>query len=146
MSWSGAASWLGDHPGLLVGATAVSVLVFVVSLVLVPWVVVRIPPDYFVQAHRPPGLWSERGVVLRWAIRVGKNVLGVLLMLAGAAMLVLPGQGLLTLFVGFLLLDFPGKYRLEKRLVARPVMRRLIDWLRRRSGRAPLQVEHAGRR
>jgi hypothetical protein len=62
-------------------------------------------------------------------------------MLAGVAMLVLPGQGLLTLLMGFLLVDFPGKYRLERWLFARPIVRRPINWLRHRAGRVPLQLQ-----
>ena len=53
-------------------------------------------------------------------------------------MLVLPGQGLLTLLVGFLLVDAPGKYRLERWLVSRKAVLRPINWLRRRKGRQPL--------
>jgi UPF0716 family protein affecting phage T7 exclusion len=77
---------------------------------------------------------------VRICILIGKNLLGGLLMIAGLAMLVLPGQGLLTLFVGFLLIDFPGKYRLEKWLIRRRYILRPINWLRARRHRAPLQV------
>ena len=136
--------WLEEHEGLLWGATVVSVLVFVVSVVVVPLLAARIPADYFAQARRPRGEWGERHEVLRWVVRVGKNVLGVLLIVAGAAMLVLPGQGIATMIVGFLLMDFPGKYGIEKRLVRRAWVRRPVDWLRRRRGAAALEVE-AGR-
>ena len=61
-------------------------------------------------------------------------------MLAGIAMLVLPGQGLLTLLVGFLLIDFPGKYRFEKWLVARRWVLQPINWLRLRRHQMPLRV------
>jgi UPF0716 family protein affecting phage T7 exclusion len=74
-------------------------------------------------------------------MHVGKNLLGVTLMIAGLAMLVIPGPGLLTVLIGFLLVDFPGKYKLERWLVARPAIRRPIDWLRKRAGRMPLQVK-----
>ena len=60
---------------------------------------------------------------------------------AGMAMLVLPGQGLLTLLMGFLLLDFPGKYRLEKWLFLRRRVREGVNWLRKRAGSEPLRVE-----
>jgi hypothetical protein len=89
---------------------------------------------------RPPSRWAHQPPVVRFAMVVGKNLLGALLMLAGIAMLVLPGQGLLTMFVGFLLIDFPGKYRFEKWLMARSYLIRPINWLRRRRNRPPLQV------
>jgi hypothetical protein len=70
---------------------------------------------------------------------VAKNLLGILLALAGLVMLVVPGQGLLTLVAGLMLVDFPGKYRLERWLATRPPVWRSINWLRRRAGREPLE-------
>ena len=70
---------------------------------------------------------------------VGKNLLGSVLMVAGVAMLVLPGQGVLTILVGFLLVDFPGKYPLERWLVSRRAIGAPLNWLRSRAGRAPLE-------
>jgi len=57
---------------------------------------------------------------------------------AGIIMLVLPGQGIFTILIGIMLLNFPGKYRLERWIVARRPVLRSINWLRRRAGRAPL--------
>lgn len=137
-------SWMNDHQAWLWAAGVASVVVFLVSLILVPIVVARIPADYFAHETRPPGLWADRHHLLRWTIRIGKNVLGALLILAGLAMLVLPGQGLLTMIVGFLMLDFPGKYRLEKRMVRIGWVGRAIGWLRRRRGVGALLVEGEG--
>jgi len=71
-------------------------------------------------------------------VHIGKNLLGVLLVIAGLAMLVMPGQGLLTIVAGVLLIDFPGKYCLERWLVTRKTVWRSINWLRKRAGRKPL--------
>jgi len=71
---------------------------------------------------------------------VVKNVVGWLLVGAGVAMLVLPGQGILTLLVGLTLVNFPGKRDLELWLVRRVPVRRALDWIRRRAGRPPLQL------
>ena len=51
----------------------------------------------------------------------------------------LPGQGLLTLLIGLMLTDFPGKYRLEKRLIAQPGVLKAVNWLRARAGHPPLE-------
>lgn len=117
-----------------------SIAIFIASLLIIPAVVVRIRPDYFTHEARPPSPWANEHPVVRLAILVGKNFLGGVLMLAGLAMLVLPGQGLLTLFVGFFLVDFPGKYTFEKWLIARRYVSRPINWLRNRRGRMPLRV------
>jgi len=130
---------LRDHP-LLVWLGSGSVVMFVGTLVLVPLLVVRIPERYFAHARRPRSRLADRHPVERVVLRVLKNILGVVFMAAGAAMLVLPGQGVLTLFVGFGLLDFPGKYRLERWLMATRLVGGAINWLRRRRGRPPLVV------
>jgi hypothetical protein len=80
-------------------------------------------------------------VVVRCALLMGKNLLGYLLIAAGIAMLVLPGQGVLTILLGFILVDLPGKYRFERWLVTRPLVLRSINRLRRRAGRDPLIFE-----
>lgn len=76
-----------------------------------------------------------------------KNLLGYALVMAGIAMLVLPGQGMLTILVGILFLDFPGKYWFERWVVARSPVLQSINWLRRRAGHPPLllQKDEAGK-
>jgi hypothetical protein len=51
---------------------------------------------------------------------------------------VLPGQGLLTIVVGLLLIDFPGKYSLERRLAGQSHVFRMLNWIRRKHQCAPL--------
>ena len=75
------------------------------------------------------------------SVRLAKNGLGVVLLAAGIAMLVLPGQGLLTLVVALILLDFPGKRRLQRRIVYAPRVLAALNALRRRAGREPLEPE-----
>jgi len=70
---------------------------------------------------------------------LGHGIPGVLVLL-GVIMLVTPGQGLLTLLIGLLLLNFPGKYRLERWLVLRPGVLRGLNWLRRRHGEPPFEA------
>jgi len=116
----------------------ISLLSFIASLVLIPYLVVRIPVDYFAETERQPAAWTQKHIVFRWLVLIVKNLFGVVFILLGLAMLVLPGQGLLTIFIGILLLNFPGKYRFERRLIQRPAINRGIDWLRKRAGQKPL--------
>jgi len=60
--------------------------------------------------------------------------------LAGIAMLVLPGQGLLSILIGVTLLNFPGKYALERRIVGRPAVSRTLNRIRARARRPPLEI------
>ena len=63
------------------------------------------------------------------------RALGVVLSIPGV-----PGQGLLTLFAGLLLLDLPGKRRVELGVLRRPLIHRAVDALRTRFGRPPLRL------
>jgi UPF0716 family protein affecting phage T7 exclusion len=74
------------------------------------------------------------------AIRVAKNLLGLVLFVAGSVMLLLPGQGILTMLAGLTLIEFPGKRSLELSLVRRERVRKTLDWVRRKFGGEPLQV------
>lgn len=120
---------------------AVSALTFAGSLLVIPLVAARIPADYFCAHRRGPTQWRRRHPGLRLMVLILKNVLGLVLFLAGMLMLFLPGQGLLTIFLGIMLMDFPGKYRLEKYIISRGPVLRGINWLRQRSGVPPLEVE-----
>jgi hypothetical protein len=128
-----------QNEALLVGLFIFSVACFVASLIGIPFLIARVDADYFLHRRplRPPGGWTT------WrAIRtVLKNVVGAILVLAGIAMLLLPGQGLLTLLVGVLLTDFPGKFALEQWLVRRRSVLRALNWIRRRAGKPPLRVD-----
>lgn len=134
-------AWLDSHweqltadDALLWWLLAASAVVFLLSPVVAAWLVVRLPSDYFVEPRRRPTAWRRQNPALRLAIVVGKNLLGMVLLMAGLVMLLTPGQGLLTIAMGLVLLDFPGKYRLERWLVTRKPVWRSINWLRRSAG------------
>ncbi len=135
-------NWIDHHETLVLALGVASVVVFVGSLLLMPALIVRIPADYFANDERPPSRWTGVNPVARIVLRIGKNLLGCVFILAGIAMLALPGQGVLTIVLGLLLVDGPGKYRFERWLVRRPWVCRSINWLRRRRGREPLNVGH----
>jgi len=118
-----------------------SLLMFLASLVIMPLLIVRLPPDFFSQSRPRRTTFHNDHPVLWWAWHVAKGVLGGVLVLAGMLMLVFPGQGILTILVGLSLLDFPGKYRLERWLVQRPLVLSTINRLRRRFGSQPLAFD-----
>ncbi len=133
--------WIGNHKTLIWWIAGVSVVVFVAALIVVPWLVVRIPSDYFRDKKRHPQPRAHRRSMLRWVLLIGKNLLGCLFVGAGIIMLVLPGQGMVTILIGLTLLNFPGKYRLVRWIVSRRPVLRSINRLRRRAGRPPLLAE-----
>jgi hypothetical protein len=135
----------GPSVSLLAFLFGLSLVSFVGSLIAVPWILVRLPPRYFDECH--PRSWlKDRHPVLRVVGLFLKNLLGALFLLAGLAMLFLPGQGLLTMLIGISLVDFPGKRALERRVLGRPFVLHAVNSLRQRFNRPPLVIDeiHAG--
>lgn len=149
MTWirAAAAAWQEQAPaagdaGTMMGpvtwALGLALGSLALVVVLLPLFVLQLPADYFVASRQE--LRAER-TPLGWAWRVLRNVLGLFFVLAGGAMLVLPGQGLLTILIGLLLLEFPGKRTLERKLVARPGIKAFLDRIRARGGKPPLEAD-----
>jgi hypothetical protein len=130
--------WIQSNETALWWLAASTTIAFMATLIVVPILVVRIPSDYFSRTRRQHKLWANHHPVVRAMLLIGKNVLGYIFVVAGIIMLVLPGQGIFTILIGIMLLNFPGKYRLERWIVTRRPVLRSINWLRRRAGRAPL--------
>jgi hypothetical protein len=115
---------------------------FALSLAIVSVIMIKIPADYF-RKGRPRNLWSDRHPAVRFLGIVAKNVLGVLLVALGIVMSIpgVPGQGILTILLGIMLLDFPGKSNLEHKLVSRPQVLKAINKLRHRFGKLSLVLD-----
>ena len=115
-----------------------SVTLAIGSLALAAAIIVRWPADHFVRDHAAEA--AKQHVVMRTLALIAKNVLGGIVILLGLVMALpgIPGQGLLMMIVGVTILDFPGKRRLERRLIARPRILRSINSLRARFKRLPL--------
>ncbi len=110
------------------------------SLVIIPVLLARMPADYFMTASSNERRWLGRHPAARMTARLLKNALAVVLLLAGLAMLVLPGQGVITMLVALSLLEFPGKRRLELWLVGQPLVQGAVNWIREKAGRPPLEM------
>ena len=109
--------------GLFVFLAVMSLLMLIASIVVVPWLVVRMPDDFLVREPPMRTEWGHHHPAIRLLLKGLKNALAYVLIGAGILMLVLPGQGVLTIVVGLMLADFPGKHRLERWLLTRrPVL------------------------
>lgn len=118
------------------------VLGVTLSLGLVALVLVRMPADYFM-GDAPPSLFAGKARWIQTSAFVGKNVLGVLLVLLGIALSVpgVPGQGLLTILIGITLIEFPGKRKLEQRIMRNPMVFAGANRIRRRFGKDDFRIE-----
>jgi len=127
--------------GLLIGLL-IFVVTFVVNLAIVSFILVKLPADHFSKNHRT-NFWLGRHPAIRAMGIIGKNILGVLLVVVGILLSIpgVPGQGLLTILLGIMLLDFPGKRRLEQNLSSRPQILKTINRLRARFGKQALEID-----
>ena len=115
-----------------------SVIMFFASILSLPFLVSFIPTDYFQYAEPYRVRHTFKHPVIRLSIIIAKNILGWLLIITGAILLILPGQGLITLIAGLILINFPGKRKVERKLVSIPRVLHVINWLRSKRNKAPL--------
>ena len=124
---------------VLIGLTVASAVGFIGSLFAIPMILVRMPADYF--DTRTPRHWmKDHHPALRLLGLVLKNVVGAVFLLAGFAMLFLPGQGVLTMLIGISLMDFPKKRELEAKMVGQPTVLGVINSMRHKFGKPPLTL------
>ena len=118
-------------------------LISVASLAVFVGLVIALPRDYF--AARGQSIFKDRPILRVLAV-VAKNLLGLTIIVLGILLSLpgMPGQGLLTIAIGAMLLDFPGKQRLVRAVIGRPGVLSRINALRRMFGRSPLAAPIRG--
>ncbi len=115
-----------------------SAITIIASTASIFGLIIYLPPDYFT---RKKHVSSVKHPILRVLLLVLKNVFGVIALAAGFIMLFTPGQGILTLLVGVILCDFPGKRKLERSLVGRPLVLSTMNSIRSRCNRPPIVLD-----
>ncbi|OQX58502.1 MAG: hypothetical protein B5M52_05330 [Helicobacteraceae bacterium 4484_230] len=129
------------HESLLLWLTVVSIIALIASMVLIPWMIVHIPSDYFSHPNRQKKYVRDSQIsIARLMFMLLKNILGIVFIIGGVAMLVMPGQGILTIVIGILLIDFPYKYQVESWIIKRPTILKSINMLRAKAKQSPLEV------
>jgi hypothetical protein len=125
---------------VLIGAL-IFVGTFFLNLGIVSFILVKLPKDHFKNDDSKRVRGSNATV--RVLKVIGKNVAGWLLIALGIVLSLpgVPGQGLLTVLLGLMLVDFPGKHRLEQKLLSRPAIINSINGLRGRFGKPALELD-----
>jgi hypothetical protein len=117
-----------------------SVLTFLATILVIPLIFIHIPADYFVPRKRKKSASQGRYPPIHFLSRVFKNLFGIIFILTGLAMVILPGQGIIAILIGIMMVDFPGKFALERRIVQHPPVLRAINWMRTKANRQELQI------
>lgn len=110
------------------------------SAVIVGIVLVKIPENYF-SSHYQADFLPNSPWLTRWGAVIAKNIVGLILVLAGIVMLIGPGQGILTILIGLILMDIPGKRPIEAKIIKRPVILEAANKLRARYNKLPLVMD-----
>ncbi|MEQ1646037.1 MAG: hypothetical protein ABL959_21480 [Pyrinomonadaceae bacterium] len=128
------------------GSIAIGVGLFLGSLLIsflaIGIVLVKIPANYFSSHYKqdflPDSHWS-----VRWGAVILKNILGVFLIGLGILLSLpgVPGQGILTILLGLIMIDIPGKRPIEARIIKRPTVLAAANNLRERYGKPPLELD-----
>jgi len=120
----------------LIAIGVLSIVMFVGTLIAIPIILSRLPANYF--QHDLEHVWMEGyHPVLRKMGMICKNTVGLIFLLAGIAMLLLPGQGILTMVIGMSLLDFPGKRKMEHKLLTQPMVFQAMNAIRAKCSKPP---------
>jgi len=112
-----------------------SLATFILSLLIIPLIISKLSIDCFITLSKEKKTAKLCGAAL--GILLFRNIGGIFFLTAGFAMLFLPGQGLLTILIGLLLLSFPGKQTMINFLIVRPSVQHSLDWIRKKSGKPP---------
>ena len=114
----------------------------ILSFLAIGIVMVKIPANYF-SPHYERNFLPDSPFLVRWGAMILKNVLGIILIAVGIVLSLpgIPGQGLLTILLGLIMLDIPGKRPIEARIIQRPTILSAINNLRSRYNKPPLILD-----
>jgi hypothetical protein len=124
--------WVKTH---VIAIFVLSAITLIVSILSILALVICLPADYFTRENH---ISIVSNPILRILLRILKNIFGVIALFIGLIMLIGPGQGVLTILVGVILCDFPRKRKIERKLIARPVLLASANKIRARFNRPPI--------
>jgi hypothetical protein len=121
--------------GLFIGSLTISFAAIAI-------VMVKVPKNYF-STHYKRDFLPGSSFIVRWGAVIAKNIFGVFLVILGIILSLpgVPGQGILTILLGLIMLDIPGKRPLEARIIKRPAVLSAINSLRAKYNKEPLEVD-----
>mgnify|MGYP001356184134 FL=1 len=138
-SYMEAFSYFLQNNQIFLYISGLSTIFFLLSLMGLSWLISIIPHNYFVDKKRV-SLIKVKNPLMWLPIIIIKNSIGLVLILFGILMLILPGQGVLTIITGLIFLDYPGKFRFERSLVRNKLILNSMNWIRRKLDKPDLII------
>lgn len=132
--------WQSLSLGYVLFAGAIFIGSILLNVLVIGFVFVKIPPHYF-SSHYQDDFLPNSSWLTKWSAVILKNVAGLVMVIIGIVMLIGPGQGILSILTGLILMDIPGKRPLEARIVRRPAVLAAVNKLRAKYDREPLVMD-----
>lgn len=133
-------AFFDTHEAFFFWSTLIGLVGLMGSLIVVPWILIKLPPDYFFAEKRKKCPWGHCPPMIRSLLLIIKNILGAMLILSGIIMLFIPGQGMLTMMAGIVLMDFPYKYKIMRKIIKNSKILRFINKLRKKANQESFKV------
>ena len=140
-------NWLSElWASMTLGNVLLGVGLFLTSLILsfaaIGVVMVKIPANYF-SSHYQQDFLPDSPWLVRWSAVILKNILGAILIIIGIILSLpgVPGQGVLTILLGLIMMDIPGKRPIEARIIKRPTVLAAVNKLRTKYNKPELQLD-----
>ncbi len=135
-------TWSSMNSNLLFFLGSLSIFILMISVFMMILIISFLPENYFKSENRNliSSIQNSNYPILKLLVLIIKNFFGVLLLMSGILMLVLPGQGILTIITGLVFIDYPGKYKFERKLLRQKGVINSINWIRSRLSKPPLEV------
>jgi len=129
------------HDELIIWVSTISFLTFVVTLAAIPIIIVRLPADYFIKDKNLARRFCQDKPVLRIIIVAFKNIFGIVFLIMGFLMLFIPGQGILTMLIGYSMLDFVNMRGPVYKIVQKPSIYEFINRIRDKNEKPPIKLK-----
>jgi hypothetical protein len=135
-------------PNFILVTILVTTIVAIVHFIVIIYIIIQMDTHYFTNENvmrnksfsanesKEPHLNVLDNAII-YTLKLIKIILGLCMLVSGIALLVLPGQGLITILIALSLLPFPGKSKIEKNLLSRRSVRSSLNWIRIKGGKEP---------
>jgi len=134
-SFSVVAQWVSSNAWWIF---SISLITLVVSVFAIRYILIKLPSDYFLD--QKPSFEGKQNLTLSVLFFILRNIIGLIFVLIGL-ILSLPGvvgQGVLTLLLGLSIMDFPGKRKLQLKIISQQVVINTINLVRAKASKPPL--------
>ena len=113
----------------------ISAIIFIVSLLIIPWLISRLPQDFFAKIRSGQPSKNNNSRLYNLILVLLRNIFGLTFLVAGILMLFIPGQGILTIVLGISIMVFPGKRKLVNLLIEQKSVQHGLNWIRHKTGK-----------